>query len=199
MREIGIVAENEALSIRLPNSPKFLPIEIHEFLPVLDRYCDPSLGLLPSDKSQVSMGIATPRDALERALESTETMRSPFYAYYQQSRGVSPDGSRAANRNNAAVLFRQSRSAEEQAAVVVKSLSDKLARALSIEAEDIDTRKPLHAFGVDSLVAVELRNWIAKEFASDIPIYELTGGKSILKIGEVVVSTSQLSLGSSKT
>ncbi|KAI1145696.1 hypothetical protein F4825DRAFT_457243 [Nemania diffusa] len=38
------------------------------------------------------------------------------------------------------------------------ALAGRLARSLGIKPEDVDVGKPLHAFGVDSLVAVELRN-----------------------------------------
>ena len=48
--------------------------------------------------------------------------------------------------------------------IVTLSLTHKLARTISIPALDIDVAKPLHSYGVDSLVAVELRNWLAKKF-----------------------------------
>ena len=190
MCDIGVVAESEALNKRLENSLGLSQIKSPQFLAALDKYCDPSLGLLSPDECQVTMGVATPADFLERGQEPPETMQSTLYAYFSQARGV-PYGARAGSSDNAAVLFWKAESAEGRAAVVVGSLSRKLARALSVQPEDIEPNKPLHAFGVDSLVAVELRNWISNEFSSDVPVYELTGGRSVLAIGELVVSTSQ--------
>ena len=42
--------------------------------------------------------------------------------------------------------------------IVEVGLAGKLAKALTMKAEDVDTRKPVHGYGVDSLVAIEVRN-----------------------------------------
>lgn len=55
-----------------------------------------------------------------------------------------------------AALFRRAKTHEERLVVVAQALQRWLARALGIESEDIGMGKPLHAYGVDSLVAVEL-------------------------------------------
>ena len=76
--------------------------------------------------------------------------------------------------------------------IVVESRARKLARALSIPPEDVDADKPLHLYGVDSLVAVEIRNWITSQFAADMPVFELMSGKSILAIAQLVTKNSQM-------
>lgn len=45
--------------------------------------------------------------------------------------------------------------------------------------DDIDTSKPLHAYGVDSLLAVELRNYFAQELSADVAIFDHMSGPSI--------------------
>ena len=42
--------------------------------------------------------------------------------------------------------------------VVEVGLTGKLAKSLAMAAEDVDTNKPVHGYGVDSLVAIEVRN-----------------------------------------
>lgn len=70
------------------------------------------------------------------------------------------DATGSSNAINFAALFRQSNSTKKRAQLIADALAKKLSRALSMQAEDIAENKPLHAHGVDSLVAVELRNWI---------------------------------------
>ena len=41
---------------------------------------------------------------------------------------------------------------------ITKKLSEKLANSISITKEDMHVEKPMRLFGVDSLVAVKLRN-----------------------------------------
>jgi acyl carrier protein len=45
----------------------------------------------------------------------------------------------------------------------------------------------LHSYGVDSLVAVELRNWLAKEFGAKIAVFRLMGAKDLESVGSMVV------------
>jgi len=40
----------------------------------------------------------------------------------------------------------------------------------------------MHLYGVDSLIAVELRNWFT-EFSADIAIFEILGGATFKAVG----------------
>ncbi len=50
----------------------------------------------------------------------------------------------------------------------------------------------MHAFGVDSLVVIEPRNWISMEFAADVPVFELVDGRTVEGVGEFVEKCSQI-------
>ena len=63
--------------------------------------------------------------------------------------------------------------------------------------DDIDISKPLHAYGVDSLLAVELRNYFAKELSADVAIFDLMGGPSIGAVTLTVAKKSTLSYSAS--
>lgn len=52
------------------------------------------------------------------------------------------------------------------AKMIESNLVIKMAKGMMCNPEDINTQKPLHSFGVDSLVAVEVRNWLFKELKS---------------------------------
>ncbi|KAF1973923.1 KR-domain-containing protein [Bimuria novae-zelandiae CBS 107.79] len=57
-------------------------------------------------------------------------------------------------------LYQRVHTVGEKNDIAVKALVGKIARALAIPAADIDTARPLFEYGVDSLVALELRNWM---------------------------------------
>ncbi|KGO74480.1 Acyl transferase/acyl hydrolase/lysophospholipase [Penicillium italicum] len=62
----------------------------------------------------------------------------------------------------------------DQAAVVIcDALSRKIASHLSIPVENINPSNPVSEYGVDSHVAVELRNWISRVMDCTIPILEI--------------------------
>lgn len=54
--------------------------------------------------------------------------------------------------------------------------------------ESIYTDVPIIDLGVDSLVAVEIRNWVFSEAGHDIPVLKILGGSSIRQICSEVVS-----------
>lgn len=49
--------------------------------------------------------------------------------------------------------------------------------------------RPLHLY-VDSLISVELRNWIIKESAAGVPALELMSGKTIEAVRHLATETS---------
>jgi len=194
MRTIGIVAETDLLHKTLLDSLGFIQIEEEEFLTVLDIYCDPARTVESGAKGQITLGMTTPIDLLAHDVQPHEIMNRRLFDYFSQTRGASNALTSTDNIDYAA-LFRKAETNEERSTLVLGSLSKKLARALSIESEDVDADKPLHAFGVDSLVAVELRNWIAKEFAADVPIFEIMGGRTVAAVAQLVTKTSQVTKG----
>lgn len=38
-------------------------------------------------------------------------------------------------------------------------------------------------FGIDSLLEIELRSWLAKKWAAEVPIFEILGDKTVENIG----------------
>ncbi|KAH6676266.1 hypothetical protein B0J14DRAFT_432110, partial [Halenospora varia] len=88
-------------------------------------------------------------------------------------------------------LFQNATSLDNTGQVVVDGLVKKLSKALSIDAENLDVTKTLQAYGVDSLLAVELRNYFAKEFSADVAVFDITGTASFNEVGALVAKKSQ--------
>ncbi|KAI8944740.1 polyketide synthase PksD [Xylaria longipes] len=189
MRTIGVIAESATLQKKFDESQGHAQIEEEEFLALLDICCNPAQS--PLSHSQLTVGLVTPADLFHRKLEPAEALHRPLMAHFSRPRaGIA--ASRLGDGNGPAVLFELATTAEEKTVVVVEALAKKLARALGIKPEDVDTDKPLHAFGVDSLVAVELRNWMSKDFAAHVPVRDIMGDKTVKFIGELVVTASKL-------
>ena len=76
--------------------------------------------------------------------------------------------------------------------IVLQSLITKLSGLLMIVREDVDARKPLVAYGLDSLVAVELRNWISSDLEANVPLMELMNSPSIEVLAGKITERSRL-------
>ena len=120
-----------------------------------------------------------------------EHMHRSLFAYFSRAEAAWGN-SVSTNSVDSTALFRQAGNEEEMTHIVVESLARKLVRALSIQAEDVDPDRPLNSYGVDFLVALELRNWIIKEFAAEVPVFEFMSDKTILAIEQSIIKLSQI-------
>ena len=71
-------------------------------------------------------------------------------------------------------------------------LKTKLCSLIMIQEEDLDLTKPIVTYGLDSLVGVELRNWIAKEAGARIQLLELMSSRLWGALVELIASRSTL-------
>ena len=76
--------------------------------------------------------------------------------------------------------------------IVEVGLTGKLSKSLAMAAEDIDTSKPMHGYGVDSLVAIEVRNWIFKELKSQVSVFDILSAVPITQLAVKIAEKSTL-------
>lgn len=75
----------------------------------------------------------------------------------------------------------------ERKGILLELLRDKVANVLGADPEKVDLAKPLTDVGVDSLMAVELRNWIEGELRVKLPIVELMQGPTVDHLADVLL------------
>ncbi|KAK8859936.1 ketoacyl-synt-domain-containing protein [Apiospora arundinis] len=91
---------------------------------------------------------------------------------------------------NAAVKSAQSVAEAEQ--VVCDGLVYKLAAVMMMEEEDLDVTRSLSYYPLDSLVAIEIRNFITREFEATLQVLELLSSGSIQTLAKAVCVKSKL-------
>ncbi|KAH6615157.1 KR domain-containing protein [Boeremia exigua] len=191
MRTIGVISEKEEYQSFRMKGADMAKIEEKELMSLLDIYCDPSYSHSHRSKSQILMGTITPSDLRSRGIMVPDAMERPLFSTF----ATCPDSLVAVESSegtDAAGLFRKTEDVEQRERIVADALASKIARSLSMAHDDIDRDRPLFAYGVDSLVAVELRNWIGKEFAADVPVFDIMGGATIKAIGVLTVKNSSV-------
>jgi hypothetical protein len=62
-------------------------------------------------------------------------------------------------------------------------ITEALIKMFSIAQEEPDANKLMHLYGVDSLVAMELRNWFARELRADAAIFDILGTATTAREG----------------
>ncbi|KAL8698413.1 MAG: hypothetical protein Q9224_001862 [Gallowayella concinna] len=76
--------------------------------------------------------------------------------------------------------------------IVAEAVAQRLASLLMISVDDINISKPLVAYGLDSLAAVELRNWMTSGLEANVPLIELMNSPSIEHLAGKIVRKSRI-------
>ena len=97
----------------------------------------------------------------------------------QQKANVQAD--RAAHGGSIILTTLMQASGEERAQILQRYLGEQVAGVLRMPSETLDSNQPLTALGLDSLMAIELKNRLEIELAVRIPIVTFLQGPSIVQ------------------
>ncbi|KAF2150161.1 reducing type I polyketide synthase [Myriangium duriaei CBS 260.36] len=191
----GYVAENKIVMERLANSGTMRVVPSRDFDALMEYYCNPHLPVLSPADAQIIIGINTPQLARAQGRDPPEWMRQPIYRIMHRMPGIEWEGHNGSRGPEVdfRTEFVQSETVVNAANVATRALAAKLARTLiSLAEEDVDIHKAIHSFGVDSLLAVELRSWLSREFDAEVAVFEIIGGSSCATVGLLVANKSLL-------
>ena len=178
----GAVAEDAQLRDILIANMGLEPVTEPQLHALLDYYCDPQASLQSTSDCQVTVGLSP-------SATQASWLKKPMFRHLTAHELAS--GSHGASSSVSASL-QQAESLASASALVTEAIAQKLSQALSISVGDIDSNKPLHQYGVDSLVAVELRSWFAKELQSEMAVFDILGGATLTSIAQLATSKSKL-------
>ena len=90
--------------------------------------------------------------------------------------------------------FRQSNSREHAKEIVTSALVEKISEVVSLDPAELDVERNLSAYPLDSLTAIEVRNFITRMFESNLQVLELLASGSIKTLAGVVVGKTKVAL-----
>lgn len=191
MQDDGWLAANPDLLARWVGSGQFIPITQAHLHAVLDHYCDAGLAVRSERESQIVLGIEVPDAWRRKGLPDPHWVHTWLWSHVERialaHTSVSATGGKQVN--HAAVLA-QAKSVREAATLVAEAFVKRLAASFSIPREQMDVKDSLHKYGVDSLVAVELRNWFSRDFGVDVAIFDLLSGTTFAAMGMSIARKS---------
>ncbi|KAF7532113.1 hypothetical protein G7054_g8247 [Neopestalotiopsis clavispora] len=193
VRSVGYVAEREAggderLRARVENVG-FGSVDIEAVLGIVEAGIrDPLRGSLAD--SQVIVGPNFHAFASESAMRHDRrfgTLR--IASQLGLNLATTPD-----NKSTMAAFikaFAASDDIQAASALLVDAMSAKLSDIFNIPLSDIDPELPLSRYGVDSLVAVELRNWIGSTVKAKLSVFEILQSASLNEFSLLVAGKSE--------
>lgn len=197
MVEDGYVADNAEVLDRQRRFGQFVDIRREQLLALLDYYCDPGLPVLPPDQSQVLVGFRTAEAIRAQGIDVHHALFRPmFRELFLSEDGKDPhtklpssEVQGVASGNTTALALAPSD--EEADTLVIQWSRSKIAQVLGVEVDEIDGSKPAHSYGVDSLVAIDLRQWFTKEVGADVHVFTLLGNKPLDDVAREAAKASQ--------
>ncbi|XXG96268.1 hypothetical protein Hte_002549 [Hypoxylon texense] len=190
----GFLAANETLRNRILSAGLLRGIGSSELLALLDHCCAPT----SPHTTQIAIGLAPASELKVASPHSNPSFFSlPFYqhvfagageANVHASREVREEVQRKQD-------FAAAQTLSDAGTIVSQALLQRLISMSPglqdrVDAKNLD--EPIQTFGVDSLQAIELRSWFAREFAADIPIFAILGDETLASIGLLVAAKSKL-------
>jgi hypothetical protein len=89
-------------------------------------------------------------------------------------------------------LLKTATSPEEAHEIVCRGLLHILPSVLMLEQEDMDITRSLSSYALDSLVAIEVRNFVTREFEANLQVLELLSSGSIEGLARGIVGKSKI-------
>ncbi|KAI1213019.1 uncharacterized protein F4807DRAFT_471537 [Annulohypoxylon truncatum] len=153
----------------------------------LQQESDP---LNPSSVTEMITGIGYPLPA-----DSDGLARDGRFGYLFNSRGGSNSGGLDVDESDQTeqaikqfrLMHKSGASVADLKLTCLEVVSAQFAKTLRLEAEP-EKGRPLVAYGLDSLSAVELRNWIRMRLGVELTTLDITNAASLIALSEKVVS-----------
>lgn len=90
------------------------------------------------------------------------------------------------------VALKNATSQEVALEAVYQGLVTKLAAVLMLSPDEMEATSTVAAYGLDSLAAIEVRNWIAREVDANVQVLELLTSSSLTALAATILSKSKL-------
>lgn len=82
----------------------------------------------------------------------------------------------------------RAKTSEESVEIITTGLAGKLSSILMVPTEELDAETPITKYGLDSLNAIELRNWITKELGVNLQVLQLLTSGSLTNLAGTILS-----------
>lgn len=189
MLGIGLIAERGGAT----NLKKWEAVGIHEqkFHLLMTAAIAGSWSSYPLP-TQVICGLPTGGILESEGLERPFYFDDPRFAYLKKKDLDPTRGHQEVNNEDSlSSQLGKVQSMREAIDMIVSGLSQRLARELQTAVENIDSSRPLHSYGVDSLLAVDIRSWILVNSQSELSLFDVLGSGSIHALATRIAAVSK--------
>ncbi|KAI1749775.1 KR domain-containing protein [Xylaria castorea] len=200
----GFLAGNSRYDNMFKRNRKLAPICLEEVYALLDIACEPGSQVFYEDVQSCQDIVGITQPASWNLDDESFTMSQPFWGHMHHAplRGYSngdeadagPSIAAATGRKqtvNYAELLDAAESTEDAAKIITDALVTRVSSLVGTETSRIEVHKSIQSYGIDSISAIDFRNWVMKAFAVDTPIFELLSDSSFATVAASIAQKTQ--------
>ncbi|KAL1598061.1 putative secondary metabolism biosynthetic enzyme [Paraconiothyrium brasiliense] len=165
-------------------------ISTRDVLAILEHYYDPTQPAVVPDEGQLLIGTNIPSVSYASGQDVLPShLMRPMFAPFIVKRPNRPKYHKlgpASAQEDAVQGFRNAEGIPKRGEAVVNALKIKLSVALGLQVEDMYPRKSLSDYDVDSLMAVDLRNWEWRNFKASVAVFDIMDGKPLKQAAQLL-------------
>ncbi|KAK5996046.1 Highly reducing polyketide synthase otaA [Cladobotryum mycophilum] len=185
---VGWLAEN-ATPIALSHDS----LTEERVLNILEYHMDPRWA--PGQSLQTChtiCGLRSVHNFLHSSLPLPDFMSYPLFSTFMKS--ASSSESAATNGGGAELSLESSLKAatalNQAIGLVMKAVLGKISKEMLISQDELEPTRSMISYGIDSLVAVDLRSWFKKTVGVSLTIDDILGDQSMAELADKAASTS---------
>ncbi|KAI1827695.1 hypothetical protein F4861DRAFT_492206 [Xylaria intraflava] len=196
VKSVGFVAESTDDVLNRVIKLGSIPIEISRVMRLIESGIRNPLR--PSvDDAQVVTSI----DSWAKLESSSPIKRDLRFRILQAvAKAAGSDSNKGQTQASGDMLLTQALSAAtvtmvQAAEAITVAITSKLAKIFNLDVAEIDGTLSMSHYGVDSLVAVELRNWLSSSVKAKLSLFEILQSTSLASFGNMVATKSEYLTG----
>jgi len=184
VEEVGYISRNNEL-LQIFDPLTWQPINEALFHKIIQYSIRQQVAPInPHSASQLVSGLAIPLGENSSLLSDARFSGLAFGR--AQNAGVADSRNGSKERQTLSLLLKGNDIAKILSATVIV-VNQQFMTTLRLS-EPMEPAKPLSSYGLDSLAAVELRNWIRTELGAEVTVLDITNATSLISLCEKVVA-----------
>lgn len=192
MGEIGFVAESDRAKVPQVVRDGVRDLKASQFFAIMEAAMSNDETV---SRGQPVLGLATGGLIKHAGRDEPYWFRDARFSamrIYDTHQSKTENTTKNANGADIKVALVSAKTLEEAKAIVLSGLMAKLARGLMMELDDMDASRPINMYGVDSLVAVDIKAWAMKEVQSVVHVSDILKSMPMSELAGKMVEASKL-------
>ncbi|KAJ5896473.1 Highly reducing polyketide synthase sdnO [Penicillium subrubescens] len=162
-------------------------VKFEELFKVLEYAMGPQAAL--DECVQSIMGFD--RQSME-TVQDTFGLSNPMFSQVPYLSDQNSSGDGASDKVDTEKAIRNSATIAEAEEIITHAIAEKFALFMDRAIEDVNLDQSLAAFGLDSLVSIELKNWMVRTFHVTLQTSEIADALSVVALAKTITLRSKL-------